>query len=131
MVGRWPGTRSTDPRSSGSSARGPVGFCAGAALCLLARGSLGLLGAGLLFHRHHDFRSLPSEALAVEVFDELRQRRLPWLLAVVVELAELLRVHPELACHLHVRMREVEALPCLDPILEVVRARSLRHELHP
>jgi hypothetical protein len=38
------------------------------------------------------------------VLDELRQRRLPGLLPVVADLAELSRVQPEFAGHLHLRM---------------------------
>ena len=49
------------------------------------------------------------------MLDELRQGSLPVFLIVIVELAELLRVHPELAGHLDVRVRQVVALSCLDP----------------
>jgi hypothetical protein len=49
------------------------------------------------------------------VLDELRERHLPGFLLVIVELAELLRVHAELARHLHVGVREAMALARLDP----------------
>ena len=40
---------------------------------------------------------------------------------MIVELSELLRVHPELARHLHVSMREMESSPCVHPGLEILR----------
>src|SRR4030067_1067037 len=47
------------------------------------------------------------------------QRHLPRFLPVVVELAELLRIHPKLASHLDVGMRQVMALPRVDPRLHL------------
>ena len=49
------------------------------------------------------------------MFDEVGQRGLPGLLAVIGERAELLWVEPELACHLHVRVREPVTLAGLRP----------------
>src|SRR5882672_6733334 len=58
----------------------------------LAGGVPGLLGSRALLDRHHVLRPLPAEPLQVQVLDELRQRRLPRLLIMVVELADLLRI---------------------------------------
>ncbi len=51
------------------------------------------------------------------MLNELRQRRFPRFLAMVGELAELPRVQPELAGHLHVGVRQVVPLARLDPLL--------------
>src|SRR3990170_3758134 len=61
----------------------------------------------------------PADPFEVEMLDVLPQRHLPRFLPVVVELAELLRVHPELASHLDLSMRKVVALPRLDPRLHL------------
>src|SRR5215468_4686678 len=91
----------------------------------LAGGVPGLLGSRAILDRHHALGPLPAEPLPVQVLDELRQRRLPRLLIMVVELAELPRVHPELARHLHLRVRQPEPLPRLDPVLQVLRQLPL------
>lgn len=74
-----------------------------------------------LLDRDDDLGAFPAEALQVEVLDELGQRGLPGLLVVVVERAELVWVHPELSCRLHVSMRESVAPACLSPGLELGR----------
>jgi hypothetical protein len=62
--------------------------------------------------------AVAAEPLGVQVLNKLRERRLPWLLLVVVELAELGRVQPELAGHLDVCVRESVALARVDPGLQ-------------
>src|ERR671915_71732 len=46
---------------------------------------------------------------------------------MVVDLAELPRVQAELSGHLHVGMREVEALARIDPVPELLRELLLAH----
>src|SRR3990172_8620676 len=53
------------------------------------------------------------------MLDVLPQRHLPRFLPVVVELAELLRIHPQLASHPDVGMRQVVAISRLDPRLHL------------
>src|SRR5271169_1277561 len=49
---------------------------------------------------------------------------------MIVELAELLRVHTQLASHLHLGVGEVMALARVDPLLHLlVRLSFLRHEI--
>src|SRR5262245_50099668 len=55
------------------------------------------------------------ESLLVILLDELGKRQLPRLLLVIVQLPELLRVHPELARHLHLFVRQAKAPLGLDP----------------
>src|SRR6266568_3745642 len=57
-----------------------------------------------VLRRSDDPGLLPAKLLEVQVLDELRQRRLPRLLPVVAELAELSRVQPQFAGHLHLRI---------------------------
>jgi len=45
----------------------------------------------------------------------------PWLLVVVVELAELLRIHAELPCHLDLGVRKAETLASINPTLQLLR----------
>ena len=71
-------------------------------------------------------RRVTAEPLEVERLDELRERRLPPLLSVIVELAELPRIHTQLTRDLHLRVREVMALPRCDPVLEAWRELALR-----
>jgi hypothetical protein len=73
-----------------------------------------------LLDRHYDLRPLPAKPLGVETFNEQRQRRFPGFLAVVIDFAELPRVHPKFASHLDVGVREVMAAARFDPLLEVV-----------
>jgi hypothetical protein len=68
--------------------------------------------------RHDDVRLVPTEPLDIEVFDELGQRGLPRLLAMVVHAAELLRVQPEFARHLHLGMSELVSVAGVDPGLQ-------------
>src|SRR5437016_11078016 len=56
-----------------------------------------------------------AEPLAVEFFDELRQRRFPGFLLVIVNFAQLRRLHSQLAGHLRLGVRQVMALPRLIP----------------
>jgi hypothetical protein len=61
----------------------------------------------------------------IELPDKFRQRQLPLLLVMVVQLSELLWVHPQLTCHLHVLMRKAELASCIDPRLQVCRYLGL------
>src|SRR6266545_5237331 len=63
----------------------------------------------------------------MQVLDKLRQRRLPRLLSMVVDLAEFLRVQPELAGHPHVRRRQPVPALRVGPRLLPSRDRLLRH----
>ena len=49
-------------------------------------------------------RKSTTLVIAVKLLDEYRQRQLPWLLAVVVKLAELLGVQAKFARHLDLLM---------------------------
>lgn len=70
-----------------------------------------------LLDGEHLSRPLAAETLRIELFDELGQRELPALLAVVVELAERPRIHPQLGGHLDVRVRKAMPGPSGDPVL--------------
>jgi hypothetical protein len=67
------------------------------------------------------------------VLDELRQRRFTWFLLVVGELAELPRVQPKFAGHLHLRVRQVILLTRLNLGLNLGRNsfRRLSHATQP
>src|ERR1019366_9326119 len=80
--------------------------------------------SGSLLDRDDDFGLLAAEAFEVEILDELGQRRLPGLLSVVVDRAELRWVHPKLTRHLHLGVGEVVALARLDPRLQLRRDRA-------
>src|SRR5215475_9732733 len=79
------------------------------ALRLLARRLPCFLQRSPVFQRHDNLGPFSSEVLQVETFNEQGQRRLPGLLAMIVDLAELSRVHSQLPRHLHMRMREAMA----------------------
>ena len=64
-------------------------------------------------------RAHVAELFGVERGNEIRQRLLPSLLMVVVQAAELLRIHAEFARHLHVCMRQVVFPSRLDPRLQL------------
>lgn len=61
------------------------------------------------------------EPLQVELFNELGQRLFPWLVPMIVDLPELLRVHAEFARHLHVGMGKTMAAACVDLYLKFGR----------
>ncbi len=63
------------------------------------------------------------------MLNKLRQRRLPSLLSVVVDLPELLRVHPEFSRHLNLRVGETMPPSCLNPQLQVCRYSPLGRHL--
>src|ERR1700731_3805475 len=90
--------------------------------CAIAGGLLGLLLRLLrldhFLNTSHGIRPLLTKALGIKLPNEFRQRQLPWLLVMVVELSKLLWVHPKFTCHLHVLMRQVEPAPGVDPRLE-------------
>src|SRR6266446_8092637 len=122
MDGRSPGTRNIGIHSSPASLRTTVCFCPlYLELRFLARRLLGILLGCPLFDRCDDLGPLPAEVPEVKVLDELRQRRLPGLLVVVVELAEPPWVHPKFPRHLHVRMRKAVSLARLYPVLKFRR----------
>src|SRR5271169_750188 len=66
-------------------------------------------------HRKDPVRAVLAEPLEVEIFDEYGQGNLPRFLLVVVDLAELPRVHPQFPSHLDVGMRQVVASASIDP----------------
>jgi hypothetical protein len=93
--------------------------------CAIAGGFLRLffclLCRGRLLDTSHGIRPPLTEAFVIKLPNEFRQWQLPWLLVMVVQLSELLWVHPQLTCHLHVLMRQAEPAPCIDPTLQVCR----------
>src|SRR6266576_5938350 len=80
---------------------------------------LRLLRRGGLLDTSHDIRPPLTEAFGIKLPNEFWQRQLPWLLVMVVQLSELLWVQPQLTCHLHVLMRQMELASCIDPRLQV------------
>ena len=92
-------------------------FLAGGFLRVLLR----LLRRGRLLDTSHGIRPPLTKAFGIKLPNEFPQRQLPWLLVMVVQLPELLWVHPQLTCHLHVLMRQVELASCIDPGLQVCR----------
>jgi hypothetical protein len=61
-----------------------------------------------------------SEFLEVKRFNENRQRRLPWFLAMIVDPAELPWIHSELAGHLDMCLRETVSLFRFDDEQELL-----------
>jgi hypothetical protein len=59
-----------------------------------------------LFEGKDRDRTFATKPLEIEARDELGQRRLPRLLPVIIEFAELVRVHAQFARHLQVRVRK-------------------------
>src|SRR5258706_1212235 len=86
-----------------------------------------------LLRWHHSLGPLPAKPLEIQLLDELRQRRFPWFLAVIGDLAELPRVQPEFAAYLHLRMRQLVPRACLNPSLRRRRKRApvLSHTAQP
>ncbi len=76
------------------------------------------LHAGPFLYGDGDVRTALAKPFEVQVLDERRQGQLPGFLPVVVELAELLRVHAQFARHLHLGVREVMPRPRVDPNLK-------------
>lgn len=72
-----------------------------------------------LFDGMNDIWPLFAETLVVKLLDEIRQRQFPGLLAVVVQLTELFRIHAELARHLNLGMRQPVASARLYPGLQM------------
>jgi hypothetical protein len=73
-------------------------------------------------------RMRPLEALMIKFLDELRERELPGFLPVVVELPELLGVHPELSGHLDLFVGQAMTSFCLDPRDQFLRNPWLAHD---
>lgn len=61
-----------------------------------------------------------AEPLEVEMLNELPERHLPGFLAVVVDLSELLWIHPQLASHLDMTVGQVVAPSRIDPSLHLL-----------
>jgi hypothetical protein len=91
----------------------PACTIAGNFLRLLLR----LFCCGRLLDTSHHIRHPLAEAFGIKLPYEIRQRQLPWLLVMVVQLP-VLRVHPKFTCHLHVLMRQVKLAPRVDPRLQ-------------
>ena len=71
-----------------------------------------------------------SEPFQVEVLDVLSQRHFPRFLLMIVQLAELDRVHTQLPSHLDLGVGEVMALSRAAPLLHLgVRLSFLRHSI--
>lgn len=62
-----------------------------------------------------------AKALEVQILDKFGKWNLPRFLFVVRLATELLRVHPEFACHLDVRVGQMETLPRVNPRLVLRR----------
>ncbi len=84
---------------------------------------------GTFLNGMHNIWTILTKALSVKRFDEGWQGQLPRFLVVVIELAEFLGVHTELARHLHMSVRQAVALTCRDPCLQVIgnTSRLRRH----
>ncbi len=68
-----------------------------------------------------------SEALEIDLFDELWERKLPRLLAMVGQSAKLLGVEPQLSCHLYLSICEVETLSRFEPRQQLLWNMGPRH----
>ena len=85
-----------------------------------------------LLDRRNIIRRGLSETFQVQVLDIVSERHLPGFLLMIVQLAELHRVHTQLARHLHLGVGEVMALSRIDPLLHLVVWLSfLRHAISP
>jgi hypothetical protein len=74
----------------------------------LPRLFLRLLRRDRFFDASNNIRPPLAKAFEIKRLYEFRQRQLPWLLVMVVQLPELLWVHPQLTRHLNVLMRQLE-----------------------
>jgi len=73
-------------------------------------------------------RLFSMELLLVTELDELWKRQFPRFLAVIRNLAKVLRVHAKLTGHLHLSMREMKPFTGFDPRLELIGNEScFRH----
>jgi hypothetical protein len=95
------------------------------------RGGQPFLGlqTGAVLHRQYDFRPRPPETLLIQRLDESGERDLPGVLVVVVDRSQFLRVHSQLARHLHLRMRQLMTFAGVDPVLEFLRDSLACHVL--
>src|SRR3954469_14696124 len=73
-------------------------------------------------------RMRPLESLPVKFLDEPWKRDFPGLLLVIVELPELLRVHPEFSCHLNLFICKEMTPFCPDPRNHLSRNFLLAHD---
>ncbi len=74
-----------------------------------------LLYLGHFFDAFYFIRPCLPEALEINPFYEDWQRRLPWLLLVICDLAQLLRIHTNFPCHLDIGMRKMVPLTSIYP----------------
>jgi hypothetical protein len=86
-----------------------------------------LVETDFLLEGQNIFRALPVEALAVKMLDVVPERHLPRFLIVVIQLAELGRIHPQLPRHLHLSMRETVPVARVDPDPHLLVRFFLRH----
>jgi hypothetical protein len=73
--------------------------------------------AASLLDRQNCFWASLAESLEVELFDKLRQGQLPRLPLVIIDLAQLSRVHPQFAGHVDLgvtRYRRRENVLCVS-----------------
>src|SRR5215468_10361934 len=84
-----------------------------------------------LLDRQNCFWGSLREPFGVKLFDELRQGQLPRFLLVVIDLAQLRRVHPQFAGHVDLGVRQMVALSRLDPRLHlpILLLRLLGHAI--
>ena len=89
------------------------------------------LPSASLLDRQNGFWGRLAEPFGVKLFDKLRQGQLPRLLLVVIDLAQLRRVHPQFAGHLDLGVRQMVALSRLDPCLHLLSGllRLLGHTI--
>ena len=80
-----------------------------------------LLYLGHLFNAFDIIGSPFSEAFEIDLFDKYGQGRLPWLLFVIGDLAEPLRVHAKFPCHLNMGMGKMILLSGINPCLVFLR----------
>lgn len=72
-----------------------------------------------LFDRPHAVRFGLAETLEIQTLNELRERRLPQFLRVIILPPELFRIEAEFSGHLNMGMRQPVTLSGLDPRFEL------------
>ena len=89
-----------------------------------------LVATDSLLDGQHDIRALLAEPRAVARLNVLRERHLLRLLVVVVHLAELGRIHAQLARHLDLGMGKTMPLASVYPGLQLLARLLLGHAMH-
>ena len=89
-----------------------------------------LVATDSLLDGQHDIWAFLAEPLAVEMLNILREWHLPRLLVVVVHLAELGRIHSQLARHLDLGMGKTMPLASVYPGLQLLARLLLGHAMH-